>query len=428
MDLKELIGVILNKKYDVSFYEFLMDKYLSQDMTEFDSSRGINLLESINKDIKNVGKVNADDKKAFFQVLVSDYQKLGGNYQDLLKSINRENGIVVDSSILYGIKEMYSRKHMFILNVGATNLYVVLKSLYEEFKMNKLPLLAKIPKVKEQELGFSNAIVVYSSTEKLKETLDVLNGVAIKYDEFVNKPGELVISLNDNIGYQSITNGSTQYLSLICETFILGIDAAIQKYSIDNPKTLIAGQKLDSYLKNPDKVDIKRKNILLTILKSNHEFINNIIKQVHERMILYGIDYNYLFASFNTIMEIKNYYGIDGEIIKEESKEEILPLVYDFTKYAGLGEKDEYLERKFVNSLGEEMSVYEFLEQNRVLEVIPLDASVQIADGSVLSGKDFILFIVKNAERFAFEELMNIYVVKIDKKNNKKRFTKLFKN
>lgn len=311
--------------------------------------------------------VNEPDKREFFRYLISEYRKFYGNdigLSDILKSSSERISLNSWEFTDRVLKEHF--KHVLCLNVSLSDLYFVLIHVMKDLFAKGINFKITIPYLRAQDRERNDMIMIYCSTRNVETVLDVLG----QYKKYFGIPGLLSHSLEGNIGYISCDKDTSKLIrDDISKYILMGINNVL---CVDDTAPF-------------------------------EENVENILNKIHDYFKYHGISCDHPFISNKNVRDLKIVYP-DIE----------LTIADDWKFLSSFDDDEDFCFNDIELPDGTVMSVYEYLDKFDVFNKIPVDSKVLLADGTEISGRECIKFIIKNAPRFSsVDEIIEIYVIKI---------------
>lgn len=176
----------------------------------------------------------------------------------------------------YGINEI---SHRFYINASAKELPGVMQALIQIYSQMDVPFYFKVNC--NAQLGTKDAIVLYSSTEQLDNTLAVLSRLEKENPELISRiglPHILTGNINNWIGYASenkLLQGKDSYTGIMSSSFISAFEKSIMDWIHENPNF---------------KVEFEGRNILLS------DYFNSSLKDDTNKDYMQAVKDNYNYA------------------------------------------------------------------------------------------------------------------------------------
>ncbi len=129
--------------------------------------------------------------------------------------------------------------HRFYINASAKELPELMKRLIQIYSEMDVPFYFKVNC--NAQLGTRDAIVLYSSTEQLDNTLSVLSKIEKSIPEVVSKIGTphiLTGNINNWVGYASenkLLQGQDSYTGIMCNNCLKAFEKTVLDWIKENP-------------------------------------------------------------------------------------------------------------------------------------------------------------------------------------------------
>lgn len=236
----------------------------------------------------------------------------------------------------YGKNEI---SHRFYINANAKVIAQFSEKLIKEFENRKLPFYFKINTSHIQ--GPKDFIVIYSSSNELKNTIDVLNAVAINNPELIsqiNRPHEFTNNIDNWIGYAQENKqlqGKESFTGLMSDNISQVLVESVRDWVNTHPNMSVRSDGIipvfakdlidDSLMNDSDKDYYKAKRdkvsyyqrisyLLSAIQRVDYEFVNSIVEKLRSKLLELNIDPNNICLNKDVMQEL---YGIINSNSKE---------------------------------------------------------------------------------------------------------------
>ena len=309
---------IVQKKADDTFIKSIIRKYINIDIDKTSPFREVNelLYAELRIDENSAGKINEEDKRKFADEVKRDFISRYGvpQYNPLKKP--QPGWFTYKSWKLLGTDRISEGeyRHRLYINSKASNLMALSHAIYDELKKRKIPFYFKIPDNENNEKGYKDSIVLYTTTPLLDDTIKAILEIEKNNPNLVrncNAPSELVGQINDYIGYAfESENAKCSYTTLICKSFENGIENAVKNWCLNNRTVKIGNENLENYYLDEDEFnELKKKTqkLVYTISKIDKEFPAMLCNSVRNEMEKLGIDPNNICMDKKTSADIKAF-------------------------------------------------------------------------------------------------------------------------
>lgn len=134
--------------------------------------------------------------------------------------------------------------HRFYINASSKELPELMKSLIQIYSGMNVPFYFKVNC--NAQLGTRDAIVLYSSTEQLDNTLSVLSQIEKNIPEIISKIGTphiLTGNINNWVGYASenkLLQGQDSYTGIMCNNCIKAFEKSVLDWIKENPSYTVS--------------------------------------------------------------------------------------------------------------------------------------------------------------------------------------------
>ncbi len=244
----------------------------------------------------------------------------------------------------YGKNEI---SHRFYINANAKVIAQFSEKLIKEFENRKLPFYFKINTSHIQ--GPKDFIVIYSSSNELKNTIDVLNAVAINNPKLIsqiNRPHEFTNNIDNWIGYaqenkqlqgkESFTGLMSDNVSQVLVESVRdwvnthpnmsvrsdGITPVFAKDLVDD--SLMNDSGKDYYKAKRDKVSYYQgvSYLLSAIQRVDYEFVNSIVGKLKSKLLQLNIDPNNICLNKDVMQELQGIINSNSKEINNQNSPE----------------------------------------------------------------------------------------------------------
>lgn len=244
----------------------------------------------------------------------------------------------------YGKNEI---SHRFYINANAKVIAQFSEKLIKEFENRKLPFYFKINTSHIQ--GPKDFIVIYSSSNELKNTIDVLNAVAINNPELIsqiNRPHEFTNNIDNWIGYAQENKqlqGKESFTGLMSNNISQVLVESVRDWVNTHPnmsvrsdgitpvfaKDLVDGSLMndsgkDYYKAKQDKVSYYQgvSYLLSAIQRVDYEFVNSIVGKLKSKLLQLNIDPNNICLNKDVMQELQGIINSNSKEINNQNSPE----------------------------------------------------------------------------------------------------------
>lgn len=307
---------IVQKKADDAFIKSIIRKYINIDITSPFCDVSDLLYAALRIDENSIGKINEEDKRKFADEVKRDFISRYGvpQYNPITKP--QPGWFTYKSWKLLGTDRISEGeyRHRLYINSKASNLMALSNAIYDELKKRKIPFYFKIPNNENNEKGYKDSIVLYTTTPLLDDTIKAILKIEKNNPNLVrncNAPSELVGQINDYIGYAfESENAKCSYSTLICNSFENGIENAVKNWCLNNITATIGKENIkEYYFCEYDSFEFKKKTqkLVYTIPRVDKEFPAILCNSVRNAMEKLGIDPNNICMDKKTSADIKAF-------------------------------------------------------------------------------------------------------------------------
>ncbi len=284
---------------DDDFIKKIIREYLQIDPENFKKTNDLYdlIYSKLRVDPNSIGKINQSDKRLFLQELYADYAK-HSNLSD--NPLTEQPGFLTFKSwhLLKSSKiSSNDMRHRLYINCKADNLMALSNAIYSELKGNNIPFYFKIPNNDYNEKGFKDSIVIYTSTEYLKATIESLLNIEKNNPELIhncNEPSELVGKITSWLGYASETEVvKHSYTSNVCIGVANAIEKSVKEWCLNHGDVRIGDTTIRNYYHDYmlwDEYRIKTQALVSNIPKIDHNFVKNVCNKAREEFIALGLN------------------------------------------------------------------------------------------------------------------------------------------
>ncbi len=241
----------------------------------------------------------------------------------------------------YGKNEI---SHRFYINANAKVIAQFSEKLIKEFENRKLPFYFKINTLYIQ--GPKDFIVIYSSSNELKNTIDVLNAVAINNPELIsqiNRPHEFTNNIDNWIGYAQENKqlqGKESFTGLMSDNISQVLVESVRDWVNTHPNISVRSDGItpvfakdlidDSLMNDSGKDYYKAKQdkvlyyqgvsyLLSAIQRVDYEFINSIVGKLRSKLLELNIDPNNICLNKDVMQELHGIININSKEINNQN-------------------------------------------------------------------------------------------------------------
>lgn len=330
---------IVQKKADDDFIKSIIRKYINIDMNDHQSWDVSDLLyASFRTDENSVGKINEKDKRKFADEVKKDFISRNGVSQK--NPLKEQYGwFTYKSWKLLGTDKINHFSHRLYINSKASNLMALSNAIYDELKKRKIPFYFKIQGNENNEKGYKDSIVLYTSTQLLDDTIKAIFEIEKNNPSLIkncNIPSEVVGHINSYLGYAfESDNPKYSYTDLICKSFENGIENSVKEWCLYNQNATIGSQNIkDYYLSRMDYYEEfkkKTQKLVYTIPKVDKGFIVMLCNSVRKSMEKLGIDPNNICMDKKTSSDIKTFCadGLKLGLSPEDMARDEMTTIFD---------------------------------------------------------------------------------------------------
>lgn len=190
---------------------------------------------------------SAVDSKKYAKVIgkiLEDHKSYGGDPASITSALQKNpDKMTISSMDIRNINLPMERMHKFTINVSGVLLYDVVEKIYDFAKELNYDLDMEIPAAKNQKLGYTDTITLYSSNNNLFNTLDFLEKVRTISNSFGEQPKyredrenkPYYAEVIDGIAYDSYNTEQGKWCrELVGEAIIEAIDNMIVNHIADH--------------------------------------------------------------------------------------------------------------------------------------------------------------------------------------------------
>lgn len=333
----------LHQNSDVEHLKNIFKQYLNSSKESASSSQDFDYInEFVNRASKHFQAINTMKP-------ITKTDKNGNTTYTNPISNNQLGWYTFQSSQLtnnggYGKNEI---SHRFYINANAKVIAQFSEKLIKEFENRKLPFYFKINTSHIQ--GPKDFIVIYSSSNELKNTIDVLNAVAINNPKLIsqiNRPHEFTNNIDNWIGYaqenkqlqgkESFTGLMSDNVSQVLVESVRdwvnthpnmsvrsdGITPVFAKDLVDD--SLMNDSGKDYYKAKRDKVSYYQgvSYLLSAIQRVDYEFVNSIVGKLKSKLLQLNIDPNNICLNKDVMQELQGIINSNSKEINNQNSPE----------------------------------------------------------------------------------------------------------
>lgn len=244
----------------------------------------------------------------------------------------------------YGKNEI---SHRFYINANAKVIAQFSEKLIKEFENRKLPFYFKINTSHIQ--GPKDFIVIYSSSNELKNTIDVLNAVAINNPQLIsqiNRPHEFTNNIDNWIGYAQENKqlqGKESFTGLMSDNISQVLVESVRDWVNTHPNMSVRSDGItpffakdlidDSLMNDSGKDYYKAKQdkvlyyqgvsyLLSAIQRVDYEFVNSIVGKLRSKLLELNIDPNNICLNKDVMQELHGIINSNSKEINNQNSPE----------------------------------------------------------------------------------------------------------
>lgn len=234
--------------------------------------------------------------------------------------------------------------HRFYINANAKVIAQFSEKLIKEFENRKLPFYFKINTLYIQ--GPKDFIVIYSSSNELKNTIDVLNAVAINNPKLIsqiNRPHEFTNNIDNWIGYAQENKqlqGKESFTGLMSDNISQVLVESVRDWVNTHPNISVRSDGItpvfakdlidDSLMNDSGKDYYKAKQdkvlyyqgvsyLLSAIQRVDYEFVNSIVGKLRSKLLELNIDPNNIYLDKDVMQELHGIININSKEINNQN-------------------------------------------------------------------------------------------------------------
>lgn len=374
----------------------IITNYLNTSIPAVRFDGGYSLLKFLDNKVEN--NVFEEDKySSIIDIIVGSIKMKNGAIDELVmnKTIYSNEKYISIPSAFINATVLNNTSHVFTIKSDISNFQDNIVSIIEALSNTNYKFHLNISR--KTTGGETPFIKIYTNDEYKEQIEQVLLSLNLK-----TLPQEdYKVSLNNNIEYAKYIN-KLESLNILSKSIIDGIISSIDEFLTINNHLNIDENLINKYRENDLKYNAIQE-LLKYIVSLDRNFIDALIDRVMHN-IMNNPDLTELYEVSNTIEQEEEEERIikieppkivhEEELVKDEpslTEEERTNLIDEseqlnkIEKYQGLLSIDEAFE-----VLRPGFTVYDYLEQNNVLNLIPLDAEILLDDGITMSGIEFI--------------------------------------
>ncbi len=239
MNLTEFFSII--QKYGDGSFSFPV---LKDFLTTPNTPNLTNFFDLYKQDKRLASAVDSKKYAKVIGKILEDHKAYGGDPQTITSALQKNpNKMTISSMDIRNVNIPSERMHKFTINVSGTLLYDVVEKIYDFSKESNYDLDMEIPAAKDQKLGLTDTIVLYSSNNNLFNTLDFIQKLKTISNNFGDQPkyredGETrsyYAEISEGIAYDSYNSEHEKWnRDIVGETIIEAIDNMIVNFVADN--------------------------------------------------------------------------------------------------------------------------------------------------------------------------------------------------
>ncbi len=316
--------------FNISIFNFFMNKYLDTDMTSYTSDEGEKIFDFIKLSKDNASEMNIDDYKKLINKVIDRVTRLylfkGKKFdkkevsERIIKSFNsRDKLLTFNTEDLYDKPVKGEKSILLYFDISGKDIVNVLNRIIREFDLLELAYDITIPSYKQMGTGHTDAITIATSPEEYKRVVEVLEKVKEETKEFINDNDYA----RDNwFGVNTIKDGKKAD-QVIGASFIKAIDTTINELADSYSDILIDEKSISDYLASETNKDLARQTVYKKLLEKDEALGNKVYELVLLDMKELGLDPDNMFV-FDTVNEqLDSLYGKVDEL--QETKVEEAP-------------------------------------------------------------------------------------------------------
>lgn len=244
----------------------------------------------------------------------------------------------------YGKNEI---SHRFYINANAKVIAQFSEKLIKEFENRKLPFYFKINTSHIQ--GPKDFIVIYSSSNELENTIDVLNEVAINNPELIsqiNRPHEFTKNIDNWIGYAQENKqlqGKESFTGLMSDNISQVLVESVRDWVNTHPNMSVRSDGInpvfakdlvedslmndsgkDYYKAKQDKVSYYQgvSYLLSAIQRVDYEFVNSVVRKLRSKLQELNIDPDNICLNKDVMQELQGIINSNSSEINNQKSSE----------------------------------------------------------------------------------------------------------
>ena len=400
----------------------LLEKYFSIPLQNKDYHEELyNEINKLQKTTVNEEKLKKEQEKLISEIN-QDFIKAGkpfnpATHDGLTNPLGEQTGWNTFKSwnLLGGERIHHNEQvHRLYISVSSNDRIDFTNELYDEFKRNSIPFYFKVDIDNNDR---PDKVVIYTSTQLLEKTLEVLDNIEKRRPDLTrncNSPSIITGKVTDKIGYASeLINqnkeqnesqkiASKSYTQIICNSFVDAIKNLTEEYYYHSK---ISDIMYEMYQKRLEEVrqlginledSIKKRIACEILMQYDYDFKIKVLNAFRENIKNAGLDPNNMCFSIEAKRQIQNRVRITRKVDMFDPK---------------------VLNEVIILPNGTEITIDEYLKNNNVWARIPLDAIVTLGtNGKTMSGKEFIEGIIQRAGYHNnLDEMFKAYHVTINR-------------
>ncbi len=260
----------------------------------------------------------------------AEQRKIISNISDeIRKSLySRPNTLTISSKVINDKPQKDESSHILTINTDSASIINIVNSLYYDLSRFDIPFDIEIPKFKNIDNGYTEAIKLHVTTMDLENTIKAIARLDKVYKDKIKKPNMFNANVQDIFGYDSVIDiNGTRASDVLGIAIIKALDKTLVDLSKDDK---FDNQTVAEYLRNAENKDEARKRIIQRVKTNYPNIIDPVLIEtvnvIKEESL--AIDPENLFISDMASSELNVEFGVMEEEITnvneiEEEKEEV---------------------------------------------------------------------------------------------------------